>query len=266
MFESSCPIDLINKRTMRSAVGIYARSDGLTQRERAALAYVRSSGLIGDLRILDIGVGGGRTVEGLLDISEDYIGIDYVEEMVDKCRRKFPGVRFEQGDARDLSRFADNSFSLVIFSMNGISMVNHDGRIKILREVFRVLAPGGYFLFSTYNQDNPECRKLLRVPRFVPSMNPLKMGVRCWKHPVGLISMVLNRCRFKALEHHSQKYSIINDRCHNYATMLYYITQARQRSQLVDAGFDEEVLAFDYSGNLLEDDTLEDSIFYVAQK
>lgn len=74
--------------------------------------------------------------------------MDYVCEMVTECQRKFPDVRFEHGDARDLSRYEDGSFYLVMFSLNGISMVDHQGRMKILKEVYRILAPGGSFLFQ----------------------------------------------------------------------------------------------------------------------
>jgi ubiquinone/menaquinone biosynthesis C-methylase UbiE len=259
-------IDRINKKTMRSSVDIYAQSYMLTPPERSALEYIKQNRHIIDQPILDIGVGGGRTVDTLREISKNYVGIDYVSGMVDACKRKFPGVHFEQGDARDLSRFPNESFSLVMFSLNGISMVNHQGRIHILNEIYRVLTPGGSFLFSTYNQDNPDYHKLLQFPNFQVSMNPLKLGVRSMRYVMALLRRALNRYRFKNLEFLSDEYSIINDKCHNYATMLYYITQTSQRQQLIAAAFDDEILAFDQSGILLEGDTLDDSIFYIARK
>src|SRR4051812_38218740 len=53
--------------------------------------------------VLDLGVGGGRTTAHVLPLTSDYLGIDYTPRMVATCRRKFPGARFEVGDARDLS-------------------------------------------------------------------------------------------------------------------------------------------------------------------
>jgi len=255
-------IDKLNKQTMRDVVAAYAGNNRLSPPEEAALA---SLGDLAHKKILDIGIGGGRTVQALCDISRDYIGIDYVVEMVDECKRKFPDVRLEQGDARKLD-FADNSFHVVMFSMNGISMVDHDGRIEILNEVFRVLSPGGAFLFSTYNSDFAEHKKFFRFAKFNLSWNPLKSGIRGLRYCYSLLIALRNRLRFRKMEVHTSEYSIVNDRCHNYATMLYYITHANQIKQLVSVGYDSEVVTFDALGNLITGSTLFDSIFYVTRK
>lgn len=256
-------IDRINKKTMRGSVADYARQDALTKSEEAALNYVSDAA---DNPILDIGIGGGRTVAALRQVSKDYVGIDYVNEMVMECRKKFPGVHFEQEDARKLTSFENNSFHSIMFSMNGISMVDHEGRIEILKEVYRLLSPGGAFLFSTYNQDNADYKKLFRFPKFMFSMNPLKLGVRGLRYAYNLLIAMYNRSRFRRLEVHTDEYSIVNDKCHNYATMLYYITQANQYKQLTSVGFDRDIVAFDSSGNLIKNSTPDDSIFYVARK
>ncbi len=256
-------IDRINKKAMRGSVADYARLEALTKSEKAALNYVSETV---DNPILDIGVGGGRTVKALCQISKDYVGIDYVDEMIVACRKKFPGVRFMQGDARDLTSFENNSFHTIMFSMNGISMVDHEGRIKILQEVYRLLSPGGAFLFSTYNQDNVDHNKLFRFPKFVFSTNPLKLGTRGLRYACNLLIVMYNRSRFRKLEVYTDEYSIVNDECHNYATMLYYITQTNQYKQLTSVGFDRDIVAFDASGHLIKDGTPNDSIFYVARK
>src|SRR4051812_49136097 len=59
--------------------------------------------------VLDIGVGAGRTTGHLRAISGHYIGIDYAEAMIDRARVAHPDVDLRQGDARDLSAFADGS-------------------------------------------------------------------------------------------------------------------------------------------------------------
>ena len=256
-------INTINKKTMRESVNHYTWSYDLTKSEVAALEYI---GDFNDKSILDIGVGAGRTVNTLKNNSKSYIGLDYVDEMVEKCQKIFPDVHFEQGDACNLSKFNDKSFDVIMFSMNGISMVDHQGRMKILNEIYRLLAPGGTFLFSTYNQNNKEYSKLLQLPKFDFTFNPVKFGVRCVRYSHQLVKRAYNRYQFKKLEYKTDEYSIINDKCHNYATMLYYITQENQRKQLTSVGFGSNILSFDLDGQKSKSDTPDDSLFFVVKK
>ena len=256
-------VDQINQKTMRNSVTDYVWSNQLTAPEKAALA---SLGDIKDKAIVDIGVGGGRTVNPLLEISSNYIGLDYVKEMIASCRSQYPGVKFEQADARDLSLFDDASIDLVIFSMNGISMVDHDSRIKILQEVYRILRPGGSFLFSTYNLDSKYFHKIFQFPDFDMSKNALKLLVRGGRFLNKTAVSAINRIRYKRYELHANEYSIINDKCHQYATMLYYISLPNQLKQLCLIGFNADILAFDLDGKEIKTQTIDDSIFYVSRK
>lgn len=101
--------------------------------------------------ILDIGVGGGRTIPLLA--GDGYVAVDFLPEMVELTGAKHPGVRVEQADARDLSGFEDDSFGAVVFSFNGIDGLAHEDRAAVHRAAFRVLRPGGVYLYSTHNLD-----------------------------------------------------------------------------------------------------------------
>ncbi len=257
-------IDKVNTHTMKSVVQSYDDLHSLELNEQTALDSIRA--IVKNKPILDLGVGGGRTVSQLQAISEDYIGIDYVKEMVECCQRKNPGMKFEQGDARNLSRFDNDTFALVMFSWGGISMVDHSGRIAILNEVHRVLQPGGFFLFSTYNSKSQEYKKLFAFPPFSLSPNPIKLTVGGIKYITDVTLRVVNRIRYKRLEEISPEYSIINDICHNYSTMLYYISLKNQIKQLSEIGFKEKVDTYDCKGKITDHKTMDDSILYLARK
>lgn len=103
-------------------------------------------------RLLDIGVGGGRTAGPLSARASDYVGIDYSAAMVGACRARFPDLDFREANAADLSQFADASFDCAMFAFNGIDYITNDGqRAECFREIARVLAPGGMFVFSSHN-------------------------------------------------------------------------------------------------------------------
>jgi SAM-dependent methyltransferase len=102
--------------------------------------------------ILDLGVGGGRTTAFLSNKGGKYIGIDFSQPMIDVCCKKFPGLEFYCEDASDLRRFDDGTFDVVVFSFNGIcGLPTNEARAQCLREVKRVLRPGGRFIFSSDN-------------------------------------------------------------------------------------------------------------------
>ena len=260
-------VDQVNLRTMRSAaaVKIYSRHYGrLELRESAMLERVAQEAR--GKSILDIGVGGGRTVPALLALSPDYLGVDNSPEMIDACKCLFPEARFELADARKLTSLADSSIFLAVFSCNGISMVQHDDRVLILREVFRVLQPGGLFVFSTYNQSSPEHTEGFQFPEYEFSINPARLLVRSARFVKATLTRLVNRSRFRKHDVRTPEYSMINDKCHDYGTMLYYISLSNQRRQLETIGFAKDAEAYDFDGSLIQSDTSHDSLALIARK
>jgi len=99
----------------------YASFDFLLPPEAELLARYRTR--IAGTRILDLGVGAGRTTHHFGPLASTYVGIDLSKPMVEACRKAFaslPGVAFHVADARDLRGFADESFDVVLFSFNGL--------------------------------------------------------------------------------------------------------------------------------------------------
>lgn len=136
----------------------YGKKQGLQIPEIMALKRIQSE--LGKIRtILDVGVGGGRTTEYLVGIADRYVGIDYSEEMISLCKKKFSHHRnatFLYCDVRNMSIFDEETFDLVMFSYNGIDNMGAEDREKGLLEMKRVARNNGYILFSSHNVNSIE--------------------------------------------------------------------------------------------------------------
>ncbi len=111
------------------------------------------------LDVLDLGCGEGYFARRLKQRGAGSIrGVDVSEEMVRAAAAREQnerlGIEFEAGDATDLSRFGDASFDLVVavflFNYLVLSQTRH-----VMREVFRVLRPGGRFVFAVPHPSLP---------------------------------------------------------------------------------------------------------------
>jgi ubiquinone/menaquinone biosynthesis C-methylase UbiE len=102
-------------------------------------------------RVLDIGCGTGRLglhVAEKLNSDGRYVGIDPLEERIRiaNSKRKPDNVHFHVGVAEDLSYLDCESFDVVFLSAVFHWIVAKD---KALREISRVLKPGGRLGFTT---------------------------------------------------------------------------------------------------------------------
>jgi ubiquinone/menaquinone biosynthesis C-methylase UbiE len=212
-------------------------------------------------RVLDIGCGSGRTTAILKNLSSDYIGLDYSLEMVESCRKRFESVRFIHGDVRNMNEFKDEEFDYVMFSFNGLDSINHEDRLKGLREIRTVLKQDGLFVFSSHNRNH---RYAISRPKVEFATTPCKQV----ENFIKFFKSTRNRLRNKNHQIFNEQYAIINDVAHNYAMLTYYIDKKNQKSQLEDVGF-ETIEMYDTLGNLLNldsDDKDSAWIYYVVKK
>lgn len=101
-------------------------------------------------RVLCIGCGSGEEVEMLRARGAQVRihGIDIAEGLIRIARETYPDVSFEVRSMDDLQSFADESYDFVYSSLT----LHYAAEwAKILREVQRILAPGGRMLFSTHH-------------------------------------------------------------------------------------------------------------------
>lgn len=216
-------------------VGAYRRATALQPPERTILDELRDE--LSGKRVLDIGVGAGRTVPHLTAISERYIGIDFAEAMVAHCRAAYPSREFRVCSAADLGCFEDASFDLAVFSFNGIDSLTHEERLCALAEIRRVLAGGGAFVFSSHNRNRPP----VMCPWHPSRLPRPRAFIRPWAAAAGLrlyVTGIANYARNRRHDVHEEEYAIIVDEGHNdYSIRGYHIAADRQAAQLQAAGF-----------------------------
>jgi ubiquinone/menaquinone biosynthesis C-methylase UbiE len=93
--------------------------------------------------VLEIGCGNGHGAYLLNQRSpRSYVGLDVMEEQIEKACRRYPAYQFLVQDATDLSQFADSSKDVVVI----FGVLHHipEWR-KVIDEVRRVLKPDGSF-------------------------------------------------------------------------------------------------------------------------
>ena len=98
---------------------------------------------IRDKDVLEIGCGNGHGAYLLNQkSSRSYVGLDVMEEQVEKARQRYPQFKFLVQDATNLHQFVDGSKDVVVI----FGVLHHipEWR-KVIDEVRRVLRTGGSF-------------------------------------------------------------------------------------------------------------------------
>jgi SAM-dependent methyltransferase len=241
---------------------LFERCTNLFKPEEAILLSLREE--IKQKPILEIGVGAGRVTAHLLAMSKDYIGIDYAEEMIEFCSKKFEDATLRVCDARNMSAFKDEQFAAVFFFWNGIDSVGPRDRILILKEVNRVLKKNGVFVFSAHNLDWWKHRSLTSFSRFSFARNPFAL-IKYKKGSIqlyvaGLVSRLRTRLR-------DTGYAVILEYEEFMVLPIYYINKNTQEQQLLDAGFcPVECVGLDGSPSDGESQIRDYLLHYVARK
>ena len=138
---------LYNRKSIYSD---YAKRDYLFMAEKNILETLGA--FLSGARMLDMGVGAGRTTKYFAPAVKSYIGADYAASMIKECRKKYhEKYDFIDCDARKMDCFKDDCFDFVLFSFNGIDSFGFNDRLAAVYEVKRVLSNGGYFFFSSHN-------------------------------------------------------------------------------------------------------------------
>lgn len=111
------------------------------------------------LDVLEVGCGRGGGAAFVFDTfsPRSLLGVDLARSAIRRCQREHgrPGLQFRTGDAEALP-FGDRSFDVVL-SVESSHCYSHPDRF--LREVHRVLAPGGRLLLADFRDTAPVVAK-----------------------------------------------------------------------------------------------------------
>jgi len=167
--ESSNWNEIYHKKDVYSVIHQDRRSIAITFFEELSLPH--------DARILDIGCGAGLTTVDIAKRGYVVEAIDSVDAMIDLTRQNALNCGVEKqinakvNDIHDL-HFPDNSLDVVI----ALGIAPWIAELNIaLKEIFRVLAPGGYVIM---NVDNRYRLNHLLDPFYMPALAGLKEGLR----------------------------------------------------------------------------------------
>jgi ubiquinone/menaquinone biosynthesis C-methylase UbiE len=114
-------------------------------KDREMLARFRQ--LIGNGKpVWEFGCGPGNTARYLKDLGMEISALDLSEAMLEQARKLHPDIHFRKGDILRLD-FKDETIAGVV-AFYAIIHFTDEQVGAVFREVFRVLKPGGLFLFT----------------------------------------------------------------------------------------------------------------------
>jgi len=119
-----------------------------------------------DMKVLELGCGTGYFTKEAARSGAKITAIDISPELLEQAREEVPldNVEFLVENAYEMS-FSDNSFDAVI----GSSVLHHLEIDEALKEIFRVLRPGGTVRFTEPNMLNPQIAIQKNIP-FIKKM------------------------------------------------------------------------------------------------
>jgi len=129
-------------------------------------ALVAGLGIGDGLRVLDLGCGDGTTAVPAAQLGADVLGVDISSTLVaaGNARARSLGLgnlRFQEGDASNLSELDDDSFDLVVTMFGAMFAPRPD---DVAREMVRVTRPGGRIVMGNWIPGDPTLvAQILRI-------------------------------------------------------------------------------------------------------
>ncbi|HEY7560870.1 MAG TPA: glycosyltransferase [Gaiellaceae bacterium] len=125
-------------------------------------------------RVLDLGCAAGAVTHFLSTFGCEPVGVDAEPVAIEHARKRFPDLRFEVADVRDLP-FADGSFDKAV-AADLVEHLDDPTLAGMLAEARRVLVPGG--TLSVYTPNPKHLIERLKARELLLAQNPTHIGLR----------------------------------------------------------------------------------------
>ncbi len=176
----------------------------------------------GSHRILDLGCGAGVTTAKMTGRDRSVFGIDIALGMVQRGKIVAPDAFFQQASVEALP-YVDESFDV------GVALgliANLPGALPTLKEMYRVLRPGGFIVMSVAN------RIALDLLVALPQSLPIMFEGTALRHPIRQLSNVIRSARGRAI---NPVTTMRSGNPHTAWTMTHLLQRANFRNIQVEA-------------------------------
>ena len=132
--------------------------------QRLFKAYVVAERYVGG-DILEVGCGEGRGVSTLMRRSKTFTAVDKIESALVDLRKKYPQGLFKSMNIPPFAGLMDSGYDSVV-SFQVIEHIQDD--VLFLKEISRVLKPGGIELITTPNRSMSLSRNPWHIREYLP--------------------------------------------------------------------------------------------------
>lgn len=115
--------------------------------------------------VLEVGCGEGRGVGLLMEHARSFTAVDKINDVIEQLKLKHPTGRFLSMNIPPLKALADNAYDSIV-SFQVIEHIEDD--VLFLKELHRVLKPGGIALLTTPNRKMSLSRNPWHVREYLP--------------------------------------------------------------------------------------------------
>lgn len=234
--------------------------------QRSYLAYVEAAKLISG-NVLEIGTGSGYGIELLSSKADKFLTIDKFESTVGaEASKTIENVDFRQMNVPPLTGLDNNQFDFVV-SFQVIEHIKKD--TAFVKEIHRVLKPGGKFIHTTPNKKMSLSRNPWHIREY--TVNELADLLTAVFSSVDKKGVFGNDVAMKYYEENKasvrkiMRFDLLNLQYNLPRWMLqipYDILNRRNRNKLSDSG--THIKLEDYFVADAKDDCID--LFYIAEK